>query len=59
MNSYVSSLGVSNFPGDTMTYTTTADQPLEQGREATILLRGSNSLGVHINSTITVAREAV
>jgi acyl dehydratase len=55
VKSHVSSFGVSNFPGDTMTFTATADRPFEPGRETQILLRGTNSLGTHINSTIIVS----
>jgi acyl dehydratase len=55
LTSHVSTFGVSNYPGDTMTFTATADQPFEPGRETRILLRGTNSLGMHISSSITVA----
>ena len=44
----------SNFPGDTMVFTGVADGPFRKGSENKIHVRGTNSFGTHIESTITV-----
>ena len=54
VKSHSSRFGVPNYPGDTMTFTATADGAFAPGRETQIQLRGANSLGAHINSTITI-----
>lgn len=48
-------LNAPNFPGDTMTLTGWAEKPYAPGEELTVHVRGSNSLGTHIDCAITVA----
>jgi acyl dehydratase len=51
---HTSKFGVPNHPGDTMTLTGWADRPFEPGRETKITLRGTNSMGTHVTSTVTI-----
>ena len=44
-----------NYPGDVMTFTGWADKPFESGRETKVFVRGANSTGTHIESTVTIA----
>lgn len=46
---------VPNYQGDTVTFTGWADKPFETGKETKVHLRGTNSIGIHIESTITIA----
>ena len=43
-----------NYPGDVMTLTGWAEKPFERGAETVLRVRGVNSLGTHIESTITI-----
>jgi acyl dehydratase len=47
-------LKIPNYPGDVMTLTGWAETPFERGTETVIRVRGTNSLGTHIESTITI-----
>ena len=43
-----------NYPGDTMILSGSADSPYRAGRPLDVHVRGSNSLGTHIDSIVTV-----
>ena len=47
-------LKIPNYPGDVMTLTGWAETSFERGTETVIRVRGTNSLGTHIESTITI-----
>lgn len=47
-------LKIPNYPGDVMTLTGWAETWFERGAETVIRVRGTNSLGTHIESTITI-----
>ena len=47
-------LMASNFPGDVMTFTGTADGPFQKEKDTKIKLRCANSLGTHMQSVFTV-----
>jgi hypothetical protein len=47
-------LMASNFPGDVMTFTGTAEGPFQKGKETKINLRCTNSLGTHMQSVFTI-----
>jgi acyl dehydratase len=47
-------LGVPNHPGDTMTLTGEVTELQPDGRVAVVAVRGSNSLGDHVNATVEV-----
>jgi acyl dehydratase len=49
-----SQLKIPNYPGDVMTLTGWAEKPFERGTETVLRVRGTNSLGTHIESTITI-----
>jgi acyl dehydratase len=49
-----SQLKIPNYPGDVMTLTGWAETPFEPGSQTTIRVRGTNSLGTHIESAITI-----
>ncbi|HLZ99655.1 MAG TPA: MaoC family dehydratase N-terminal domain-containing protein [Steroidobacteraceae bacterium] len=43
------------YPGDTLTLRGWIDEPLEPGRAAQVRLRGTNCLGTHIDSIVTIS----
>lgn len=47
-------LGAPNYPGDTMVIVGTVTEKHEADRTVTIAVRGSNSLGDHVNATVEV-----
>jgi len=47
-------LKIPNYPGDVMTLTGLAQKAFEPGTENVLRVRGTNSLGTHIESTITI-----
>jgi acyl dehydratase len=47
-------LMASNFPGDVMTFTGTAEGPFQKGKEMKINPRCTNSLGTHMQSVFTI-----
>ena len=47
-------LKIPNYPGDVLTLTGWAEKPFERGTEAIVHVRGTNSLGTHIEATVTV-----
>ena len=48
-------LGVPNYPGDTMTLTGQVTELRPADRVAVVTVRGSNSLGDHVNATVEIA----
>lgn len=47
-------LGVPNYPNDTMTITGSVTEVRSESRVAVIAVRGTNSLGDHVNATVEV-----
>ena len=47
-------LGVPNYPGDTMTLTGQVTELRSADRVAVVTVRGSNSLGDHVNATVEI-----
>ena len=43
-----------NYPGDVMTLTGWAEKPFESGTETILHIRGMNSLGIHIETAVTI-----
>lgn len=43
------------YPGDTLTLSGWIDKPFEPGSSADVHVRGTNSLGSHIDSVITIS----
>ena len=54
IKSIANQLKIPNYPGDDMTLTGWAEKPFERGTETVIHVRGTNSLGTHIESTVTI-----
>jgi VCBS repeat-containing protein len=57
-NSFISSvkirLGAPNYPGDTMTVTGSVTAKDDATRTVTVAVKGSNSMGDHMNATVEV-----
>ncbi len=57
-NSFISSvkirLGAPNYPGDTMTVTGSVTSKDDATRTVTVAVKGSNSMGDHMNATVEV-----
>ncbi len=47
-------LGAPNYPGDTMTMTGAVTAKDDSSRTVTVAVKGSNSLGDHVNATVEV-----
>jgi acyl dehydratase len=47
-------LGAPNYPGDTMTMTGAVTLKDDESRAVTVAVKGSNSLGDHVNATVEV-----
>jgi len=47
-------LGAPNYPGDTMTMTGAVTIKDDTSRTVTVAVKGSNSLGDHVNATVEV-----
>ena len=48
-------LGAPNYPGDTMTMTGAVTAKDDDSRTITVAVKGSNSLGDHVNATVEVS----